>query len=263
MSHHHLGREDAPITEKSWKIIDEAMVEAAKSVLAGRRLLHIEGPYGFGLKALPLQDPGEETDFAISPVLPVPLLFTTFMLSSRDIAAYEREGIVMNTRTIRDAATKLAGMEDSLIFKGGNGVDGLLSMESGPFVNLSDWAGGGAAAGDILQGVTALDQAGFHGPYTLALTPRRYNQLLRLYPSGTMTELDHLQSIVTDGIFKASVLENGGVLIASGRQYASIVIGQDMSVGFIGPANGQMEFSISESLVPYVRQPNAVCRLLG
>ena len=119
----------------------------------------------------------------------------------------------------------------------------------------------GQAANDIIKAVTLLDESGFHGPYSLALAPSRYNQLYRLYPRGNMTELSHLQSIVTAGIFKASVLKEGGVMLASGLQYASIVIGQDMSVGFIGPSDGGLDFSISESLALHVRQPKSICVL--
>jgi len=49
--------------------------------------------------------------------------------------------------------------------------------------------------------------------------------------------------------------------LASGRQYASIVVGQDMTIGFVGPAGDQIEFTISESLVPRIRQPQAICVL--
>ena len=52
----YLGREDAPITPETWDYLDTTMVQAAKTVLTGRRLLHIEGPYGLGLKAVPLED---------------------------------------------------------------------------------------------------------------------------------------------------------------------------------------------------------------
>jgi uncharacterized linocin/CFP29 family protein len=95
----------------------------------------------------------------------------------------------------------------------------------------------------------------------MALAPARYNLLLRRYHNGNMSELDHMKSIVTEGIVKASALTGGGVLVASGRQFASIIIGQDMTIGFIGPAAERLEFTISESLIPYIRQPEAVCIL--
>ena len=52
------------------------------------------------------------------------------------------------------------------------------------------------------------------------------------------------------------------MLLASGLQYASIAIGQDMVVGFVGP-KGELEFSISESLALRIRQPKSICVLEG
>lgn len=49
-------REDAPVTAETWKVLDTTMVEAAKSQLSGRRLLSIDGPFGCGLKVIPLSD---------------------------------------------------------------------------------------------------------------------------------------------------------------------------------------------------------------
>ena len=62
-------------------------------------------------------------------------------------------------------------------------------------------------------------------------------------------------------MIKAPVLKKGGVLLASGRQYCSLVIGQDMSIGYNGPAGDALEFSISESLALLIRAPEAICVL--
>jgi len=75
--------------------------------------------------------------------------------------------------------------------------------------------------------------------------------------------MEHVKTMVTEGVFKAPILESGGVLLTSGRQYASIVLGQDMTIGFIGPAGDRIEFSISESLTLRILQPKAICVLMG
>ncbi|NYT07778.1 MAG: bacteriocin family protein, partial [Methanomicrobiales archaeon] len=126
---------------------------------------------------------------------------------------------------------------------------------------LASWSTVGKAADDVIQAMIALDEAGYHGPYALTLAPARFNLLYRRYVQGIGTELEHLKSIVTDGIFKAPVLKTGGVLIATGRQYASIVIGQDMTTGFVGPSGDALEFSITESLALVVREPASICVL--
>lgn len=261
MAQNYLGRDDAPIGEETWNLLDTAMVEAARGMLAGRRLLGISGPHGLGLKALPMSDGRGRKGLITSELLPVPLLQTTFCLGKRDIAAYERDRVAFDTCAVVTAACACATGEDTLIFQGAPGIPGLLSAKGSRSVKISPWEAVGAGAEEIIRAVTELDDAGFHGPYTMGLAPARYNLLFRRYPQGEGTELDHVKSIITGGIFKAPVLGDGGVVLASGKQYAEIVIGQDMSVGFIGPAGENLEFSISESLVPVIHAPGAICVL--
>jgi uncharacterized linocin/CFP29 family protein len=139
----------------------------------------------------------------------------------------------------------------------------LLNIPGNHSVKLSAWKKAGEAADDIIKALTELDSSGLHGPYSLALAPARYNLLYRRYPQGNQTEMAHLQSMVTEGIFKAPILKGGGLLLASGAPFASIVLGQDMSIGFVGPVGGEFEFSVSESLAVRVRQPRAICVLQG
>ncbi len=259
----YLSRGDSPIDGSTWNILDAAMVEVAKSILTGRRLLHTEGPFGLGLKAIPRSDRRESEGLITSSFVPLQEIHATFTLGKRDLAAYDRDRLLLDTAPVAQAALDVARREDNLIFRGGNGVGGLLNMQGTGSIQLSGWDAVGAAVDDIIQGVTRLDEAGFHGPYTLALAPARYNLLYRRYEKGHMTELEHAREIVTDGIFKAPVLQSGGVLMASGRQFASIVIGQDMAVGFIGPTGENLEFDISESLAPLILQPEAICVLQG
>jgi len=270
MPNKYLGRDDAPFGDAVWEVLDAAMIEAAKSQLTGRRLLHIEGPHGLGLKGVALQDevitpakPGQP-EVVASATLPLALIRTTFTLSARDLASYERNGVPLDVGNLVQAAITCAQLEDELLFSGSKQLNtvGLLTVAASK-VKLGAWEKAGDAAADMIKALTALDTAGFHGPYAVALAPSRFNLLFRRYPQGNQTEMAHLQSMVTEGIFKAPVLKDGGALLASGKQFAAIVLGQDMTVGFIGPSGGELEFSISESLAPRVRQPKSICVLAG
>ncbi|MDD1717453.1 MAG: bacteriocin family protein [Methanoregulaceae archaeon] len=256
----YLSRDDAPVSPALWDLLDRTMADAAKSVLAGRRLVHIEGPFGLGLKAVPLADCVVDGGLITSQAMPVSLVQTSFVVSKRDLAAYEQDGVYFPSEPVMCAAINAATREDEIIFNGTTGVNGLLNAEGVAGQNLGSWNTVGKAADEIIQSITRLDEAGFHGPYCLALSPARYNLLLRRYPQGG-TEIEHMRTIATDGVFKAPVLGSGGVILASGREYASIVIGQDMSIGFIGPVRETLEFSISESLALIIRQPESICAL--
>jgi uncharacterized linocin/CFP29 family protein len=237
------------------------MKQAAESQLVGRRLLDVEGPFGLGLKSVPLGDAETDSGWISSRVLPVMFMQKPFELGARDLANYEREGVVLDTCPVSETAKECARMEDSLVFYGTDDLPGLLTVPGSNSMNLLAWDEVGAAASGIIEAVTRLDDAGFHGSYSLALVPERYNLLFRLYPQGKQSELDHIKTMVTDGVFKTPILNSGGVLLASTAQCASIVLGQDMSIGYIGPAGAEQEFTISESLALRIRRPQAICVL--
>ncbi len=257
MSERYLLRGDAPLEEKTWNLLDGTMVQAAKSFLTGRKILPIEGPYGFSLKAIPLEDCMGDGGVITNCVLPLSLIQTRFLLSRRDIAAFERDGLYLNVEGVACAALDLARLEDAIIFQGSTGSNGLMTIEGSGSFTLSSWNSIGKAADDVIKAVTALDEAGFHGPYTMALTPARYNLLFRRYPQGG-TELEHIREMVTEGVFKAPSIDSGGVILSMGRTYCSLALGQDMRVGYIGPVDENMEFSISESLAVLIREPCSV-----
>lgn len=263
MAHRLMAREDAPILESTWRMIDETLIQVVRSQVVGRRLLPVEGPFGLGLKVVPLQDTATERGMLISKTLPLVVLQETFTLGLRDVAAFEEQHVLFDASPIAEAAISMARMEDDLILNGGPGIAGLTTLDNSCAMDLGDWGTVGIAAANLVEAVTHLDAAGFHGPYAVALAPERYNALFRLYPQTGVTELQHVQQIVTGGVFKAPTLSNGGVLLAVGRQFSSLILGLDMTVGFVGPAENELEFVITESLVPRILQPGSICVLNG
>lgn len=268
MAHRLMMRDDAPFGAETWKRLDDVMIAAARSQLVGRRMLHVNGPHGLGLRAVTLadeerRDEEQRARLITTRVLPLHYIHRTFSLDVRDLAAHEREGVLLDTRAVASAAIDAARLEDDLIFNGAPGVPGLTGIEGAHHRDLAAWTEVGDAVDDLIQAVTMLDEAGFHGPYTLGLSPDRYNLLFRRYRNGNQTEIEHLRLMVTDGIYKAPVLRNGGVLLASGPQYASLVLGQDLTIGFIGPDDRSLVFSLSESLALWVARPQAVAVLEG
>ncbi|MBM4026871.1 MAG: DUF2184 domain-containing protein [Planctomycetes bacterium] len=282
MSEQYLHRGDAPFGAGVWEAIDNAVVGAARSQLAGRRLLPALGPQGLGAKALPFGDApvaqppsagspttpggGGATDgvtVSTSCMIPVAMIHSEFALSVRDIAAYEQAGVPLDLNAAVKAALALARQEDQIVFNGlpSIGVVGLLDTPRVRSVKLRPWTNVGDAVQDIISAVGELDAAGFLGPYALALTPPSFNHLFRLYPQSDTTELEHVRQVVTGGIIKAPALPGGGVLLDTSGPFAHIVLGQDMMTSFIGPAPAQYEFAILESLALWVQVPEAICVL--
>lgn len=266
MANKYLGRDDAPFGDKIWEALDSLVIGAAKSRLSARKLLDVEGPYGLGLKHVPLADSvvaEGDVRMMASGAIPVPLIETFFTLTPRDLAGFEQTGLSLDTGAVAQAAMAAAEMEDALIYQGNKqlGVPGLLTAEGVQSVKLGNWDDPEAATGNVIEAVSALDAVGFHGPYLLALSPGLHNKLHKLLPHGFRTGLAHVESIVGGKVVKAAGIAKGGVLLATGAQFASIVIGQDMSVGFVGPEDSDLKFKISESVAPRIRVPASICVL--
>lgn len=262
MTSPYLAREDAPISDTLWRKIDETVISTASRRLSGRRLLELEGPFGIGLKSVPLPDREITPGILASGSQPVFLIRESFTLPIRDLAAFERDPVALDLSIVADAAREIARREDELVYNGTKGVPGLIHADHASTLALGTWDEVGQAAGEIIKAVSLLDEKGFHGPYALALSPARFNLLFRIYPDGNRVEVEHIRRIASAGVIKAPALASGGILLQAGIEIASIIVGQDMSVGFVGPAgDGTLEFSISESLTPIVRQPAAVCVL--
>jgi uncharacterized linocin/CFP29 family protein len=260
MANHYLGREGAPFGSETWDRLDAAMLGAARGELSGRRLLEIRGPFGLGLKDVPLADEDLGDGLTVGASLPLTLIHRSFSLPVRDLAAFEQEPSALNLGPLVAAALAVARAEDGLIFNGTSRTAGLFTSEGATRVKLSAWSKVGAAQGDLIEAASALDRAGFHGPYCLGLSPGRFNQLLRPLETGVVNELDLVKAVATEGVVKVPALADGAVLIAAGSQFAHLVLGQDMSLGFVGPTGGgALEFTISESLALRVLVPPAVC----
>lgn len=268
----YLPREDAPFGDRIWEMIEETVTGAARSQLAGRRLLEITGPYGLGLRSL---DEGERPAEAevtqggatavltAAPTIPIPLLQAEFSLSVREVAAVEEHGAPIQLAAAANAGIACARLEDGLVFRGDQslGIDGLLTAEGAATVAVGDWTKVGAAMDDLIEAAGALDAAGFPGPYAAALAPALYNALFLRYPDSSLTQLEHARQLLAAGLVKAPTLAAGGVVIAAGRHFANIVVAQDMVIGFVGPAGAAYEFVVLESLCPRVLAPQAVCVL--
>jgi uncharacterized linocin/CFP29 family protein len=268
MSEKYLNRSDAPISDKVWEQIDKTVVAAAKTRLTARKLISIQGPFGLGTKALPTKDhsieegAAENVKLSSSCWTPLTLIQSSFCLSIRDIAAYEETGTPLDLCNVAKAAIDCAQQEDDIIFHGLPAIKatGLMNTGGCQTMNLKPWDNIGAAAEDLMWAASMLDNEGFHGPYSLALSVNLYNMLFRRYPQAD-TEMKHISQFITDGIVKTSSISSGGLLLSSYATCICICIGQDITAGFVGPSDGKYEFTISETIALKLTLPKAVCVL--
>lgn len=265
-----LNRSDAPFGHELWEQIDTAVTHTAKNYLGGRKLLYTEGPFGYNLKSVPCPDNTVEeknnlggTTISVCTQTPLSLISYPFTIAGRDIELFLQSGFLSLIEPVITATIACAQKEDALILYGSEsvGIHGLCTTPGVQHHTLRAWNQVGDSVDDIIAAVTKLDNEGFHGPYTLGLEPALYNQLFKRYPQGNTLEIEHLKSLITDGIVKIPSLHSGGIILASDKQYASIVLGRDLTADFEGPEEVNYRFFISESLALKLNAPSAVCIL--
>jgi uncharacterized linocin/CFP29 family protein len=122
---------------------------------------------------------------------------------------------------------------------------------------IGDWNRVEQALDEVLAAVGQLDDAGFRGPYVLALSPARYNALFRRYEGSDMLQLDHLHRLCEGGVFKAPV--EGGLVVDP--RVGVLRVGQDLEVGYSANDGIHHKLFASESLVLVLSDPGAVCTL--
>ena len=87
----------------------------------------------------------------LAPALPDP---DGVFLGKRDLAAFERDHLILDTAPVACAAMDAAVKEDRIIFNGITGTPGLLNAEGAGSLTLSKWDKVGVAADQIIDAVT-------------------------------------------------------------------------------------------------------------
>jgi uncharacterized linocin/CFP29 family protein len=264
----YLNRHLAPFSDEVWKRIDEAAVTAARDDLTARRFLDVDGPYGMGLTALELgaedfcrQPEADEAGAVLSSTraLPVPMIRKTFKLSMRRIVAAEELGAPLDLTAAEEAGEAVAAREEEFIYAGSKAseLEGLLGITGGAKVRAGDWKTAGQALNDTLKAVAALEKNGFLGPYALAVPVKQHNLLFHRYEGSDVLQVEHLQDLCEEGVYKAEI--DKPVLVDP--QVGRIVVGQDLRCGFSGTDGIHYQLFANESAVLKVEEPGAACVL--
>jgi uncharacterized linocin/CFP29 family protein len=273
----YLQREQAPLGLDQWAALDQTVVRIAQSMLVGRRFISLVGPFGPGVEALPndtlashgtgqIDLLGNQDSEAIGierrRFLPLPLLYKDFWIHWRDLESSRQLGVPLDVGKAAAAASATAQAEDRLVFDGepSLGLPGLRNAEGRQTLPMSDWGRMGSAFVDVVEGVRVLTQAGYTGPYALAVSPRLYADLNRIFDDSGVLELEQVEKLARRGVYPTAVLpEPAALLIDSGAQNLDIAVGLDLSTAYVESDNLNHRFRVVESLVLRIRRPAAIC----
>lgn len=277
----YLQRDQAPLTPQQWRTLDRVVVGTARSMLIGRRIISVVGPFGAGIEALPNDilggtgigqvdllgnDEGETIGVEARRYLPLPLLYKDFWVHWRDLEASAQLGLPLETGAAAAAAEAVAQAEDVLVLDGDPrlGLPGLRTVEGHQSVPLGDWGTEGQGFAAMVNAVRHMTDHGFPGPYALIVSTGLYAQLNRIFDNTGVLEIEQVEKLARRGVYPTSVLpEPAALLVDSGAQNMDLAVSVDLTTAYVESSNLNHRFRVLESLILRIRRPDAVCVFTG
>ncbi|GAA3433795.1 family 1 encapsulin nanocompartment shell protein [Kutzneria kofuensis] len=249
----NLHRELAPISEAAWADIEAEARRTFTRHVAGRRVVDLVGPAGETLSAV---GTGHLRQLDLAPdgvlvrcreVQPIVEIRVPFTVSRRAVDDVERGAKDADWDPVKDAAKRIAFVEDRAIFEGlsGAGIAGVRAATTNDALTLpSDVR---EYPNIVAQALSALRLAGVDGPYTLLLSADDYTAVEETTDHGYPIR-EHLSRVIKGGdIIWAPAINGAFLLSARGGDY-ELHLGQDLSIGYLSHDAESIQLYFQESL---------------
>ena len=234
----HLLREHAPITEETWRLIDEEAVERLRPALAARKLVDFSGPRGWRFSATNL---GRVAPLDAAPVdgatavqrrvLPVVELRVPFALDREELRAADRGAEDVDLDPLDEAARRIATAENRAVFHGWEaaGITGIAEASTLESLALGEKCE--LYPRHVARAVESLLDAGVEGPYGLALGREAYTRVLQTSEHGGYPLLEHLRQIIGGPLVWSPGVDGAVVVSLRGGDFL-FESGEDLSIGY-------------------------------
>jgi uncharacterized linocin/CFP29 family protein len=248
----NLHRELAPISAAAWADLEEEARRTFKRHLAGRRVVDVDGPAGLSLAAVgtghlaDIAAPAEGVIARLRTAQPLIELRVPFTVDRQAVDDVERGAKDADWQPVKDAARRLAFVEDRTIFEGYSaaGIGGVRASSSNPAMTLPtevrDYPN------TISQAVSALRLAGVGGPYSLLLSADAYTEVNETSDHGYPIQ-EHIARVIDGDIIWAPAIDGAFLLTTRGGDF-ELQIGQDLSIGYLSHDTSQIELYFQESI---------------
>ena len=248
----NLHRELAPASAAAWAAIEEEATRTLKRHLAGRRVVDVAGPAGYGLSAVGtgrVSDIGAPADGVLArqrQAVALVELRAPFTLSREEIDDVERGAKDSDWQPVKDAARQIAFAEDRAIFDGypAAGIKGIRPGASNPPVRLPADVREYPAA--IAQALGRLRDSGVDGPYSVLLSADVYTKVSETTEHGYPI-LEHINRLVNGDIIWAPAIDGAFVLTTRGGDF-DLQLGTDVSIGYLSHDADTVQLYMQETL---------------
>jgi uncharacterized linocin/CFP29 family protein len=263
----HLLREQAPITERGWSLIDQEARERLTPALAARKLVDFSGPHGWEHSATNLgrTGPGADAEFEgvftrQRRVLPVVELRAPFAVSREELRDADRGAQDIDLDALAEAARRAATAENRAIFHGfeAAGIGGIAETSTHEAITLGEDCE--RYPRHVATAVEALLAVGIDGPYGLALGPDAYTRVLQTSEHGGYPLLEHLRKIIGGPLVWSPGVDGAVVVSLRGGDFL-YEAGEDLSVGYEDHDADEVRLYLEESFTFRVATPEAAVAL--
>lgn len=264
-----LKRRFAPILPEAWKLIDEEAARVLRLLLAGRKIVDFEGPFGWKYAAvntgelrLLASEPAPDVHMGVREVQPLIEVRSPIKLSIMDLDTVARGADAPDLGPVVAAAEKIALVEDNAIFNGLSSAQIRGILESSPHPPLALPADLLALPKVILDAKETLRRAGVNGPYALVLGAALHDQVFAATEEGHPLAKRIEQQLVDRPIVRAEAIRGASLLSLRGGDY-ELYVGQDLSIGYAYHTKDEVELYLTESFTFRVIEPAAAVRIMS
>jgi uncharacterized linocin/CFP29 family protein len=257
----NLNRNLAPIPKGAWEFIEEEANEILTAKLAGRKVVDFVGPKGIDYAAVntgrrvEVDSPVEGVKSSKRQVLPLVEIEIPFKLDLNELEALARGAEDVDSDPVREAAEKVADVENKVIFSGLEDpqIEGILEAADQSPVPANEETG---LVSPAAKGITKLVDEGVEGPYNLLLGSELYSLLYKLDGEGYPLYKKLVEMIQGD-IISVPELDDKGLLVPVRDGDFELIAGQDLAIGYKQQVGDEVEFFFTESFSFRVYSPEA------
>ena len=245
-----LKRNIAPISQKAWDEIDARAKDVLTTTLSARKVLNVNGPYGWNYLAVPEGRleifETEKEDTVKSGVYQLKNLIEarrTFVLKKWELDNIERGAKDIDLSALEEAAEDIALFEENAIYNG-NANANITGLAEAAQHTLSFGENGNTILTAIGKAKVHLLSAFAKGPYDLIVSPKAYEQINQLYQGGALHR--QIQNLIGGEVVLSKVVD-GALLIPSRHEDLEFTVGHDFSIGYESNDTESIKLFISES----------------
>ena len=248
----NLYRNLAPVTDVAWTEIELEATRTFKRHIAGRRVVDVSDPGGPVTAAVGtgrlvnVEAPSDGVEAHLRESKPLVRLRVPFTLSRLEIDNVERGAQDSDWDPIKEAAKKLAFIEDRAIFEGyaAASIEGIRGASSNKPLTLP--ADPREIPDAISQAITELRLAGVDGPYSVLLSADVYTKVSETTEHGYPI-LEHIDRLVPGDIIWAPAIDGAFVLTTRGGDF-DLQLGSDVSIGYTSHDADTVQLYLQETL---------------